>query len=79
MDLRQNSDKHEAVVAEVLPCTARAWRPDYAAVPDYARRERLLALLNDPFGRLRVRHVYSALTKRAGDLRGPRAEAPGRL
>ncbi len=45
LDLRQSSDKHEAVVAELLQ-RARV-EPDYGALPEAARRERLLALLND--------------------------------
>ncbi|MDO8418467.1 MAG: phosphoenolpyruvate carboxylase [Rubrivivax sp.] len=61
LDLRQSSDKHEAVVAELLR-TARL-EPDYAALPEAARRERLLALLNDARP-LRVRGAeYSALAR----------------
>lgn len=45
LDLRQSSDKHEAVVAELLR-VARI-EPDYAALDETARRTRLLALLND--------------------------------
>ena len=45
LDLRQSSDKHEAVVAELLR-VARI-EPDYSALPEDARRQRLLALLND--------------------------------
>ncbi|MFG5409878.1 phosphoenolpyruvate carboxylase [Piscinibacter sakaiensis] len=45
VDLRQSSDKHEAVVAELLK-TARL-EPDYAALDEDERRARLLALLND--------------------------------
>ena len=45
LDLRQSSDKHEAVVAELLR-TARI-EADYSALPEAARRERLLALLCD--------------------------------
>ncbi|MBA4175353.1 MAG: phosphoenolpyruvate carboxylase [Leptothrix sp. (in: Bacteria)] len=59
LDLRQSSDKHEAVVAELLR-VARV-EPDYAALPEVARRERLLALLNDARP-LRVHGAqYSAL------------------
>ena len=77
LDLRQSSDKHEAVVAELLR-TARV-EPDYAALPEAARRERLLALLNDARP-LRVHGAdYSALAQeRTGDLRD-RAPGPGRL
>jgi phosphoenolpyruvate carboxylase len=45
LDLRQSSDKHEAVVAELLR-TARI-EGDYSALPEAERRTRLLALLND--------------------------------
>jgi phosphoenolpyruvate carboxylase len=45
LDLRQSSDKHEAVVAELLR-SARI-EPDYSALSEDAKRERLLALLND--------------------------------
>lgn len=45
LDLRQSSDKHEAVVAELLR-VARV-EPDYGALPEAARRACLLALLND--------------------------------
>jgi phosphoenolpyruvate carboxylase len=45
LDLRQSSDKHEAVVAELLR-TARI-EDDYSALPEPERRTRLLALLND--------------------------------
>jgi len=59
LDLRQSSDKHEAVVAELLR-TARV-EPDYSALPEAVRRERLLALLNDARP-LRVHGAaYSAL------------------
>ena len=45
VDLRQSSDKHEAVVAELL---ARAQlEPDYTALNEAARRTLLLRLLND--------------------------------
>ncbi len=45
LDLRQSSDKHEAVVAELLS-VARI-EADYSALPEAARRSCLLALLND--------------------------------
>ena len=61
LDLRQSSDKHEAVVAELLR-VARV-EPDYGALPEPARRERLLALLADARP-LRVRGAaYSALAQ----------------
>jgi phosphoenolpyruvate carboxylase len=59
LDLRQSSDKHEAVVAELLR-VARL-EPDYSALSEAQRRSCLLALLNDA-RTLRVRGVeYSAL------------------
>jgi phosphoenolpyruvate carboxylase len=45
VDLRQSSDKHEAVVAELLK-VARI-EADYSALPEAARREVLLKLLDD--------------------------------
>ncbi|MBE0548429.1 MAG: phosphoenolpyruvate carboxylase, partial [Rubrivivax sp.] len=61
LDLRQSSDKHEAVVAELLR-VARL-EPDYAALPEPVRRARLLALLNDARP-LRVHGAeYSALAR----------------
>ncbi|MBK9360785.1 MAG: phosphoenolpyruvate carboxylase [Rubrivivax sp.] len=60
LDLRQSSDRHEAVVAELLR-VARI-EPDYAALDEAARRALLLRLLRDARG-LRVRDAaYSALT-----------------
>jgi phosphoenolpyruvate carboxylase len=57
VDLRQSSDKHEAVVAELLQVARIA--PDYSALPEAERRTLLRSLLNDARG-LRVRgHVYS--------------------
>jgi phosphoenolpyruvate carboxylase len=45
VDLRQSSDKHEAVVAELL-ATARI-EPDYAALAEEAKQALLLRLLDD--------------------------------
>src|SRR5205085_68869 len=45
VDLRQSSDKHEAVVAELLK-VARV-EPDYAALDEPARRACLLKVLDD--------------------------------
>ncbi|MEY8879506.1 MAG: phosphoenolpyruvate carboxylase [Leptothrix sp. (in: b-proteobacteria)] len=45
VDLRQSSDKHEAVVAELL-ATARV-EADYSALDEPARRELLVRLLNE--------------------------------
>ena len=60
LDLRQSSDQHEAVVAELLR-TARI-EADYAALDETARRTLLLKLLNDARP-LRVRGAtYSAWT-----------------
>jgi phosphoenolpyruvate carboxylase len=61
VDLRQSSDKHEAVVAELLR-TARI-EADYASLGEDARRELLLRLLNDARP-LRVRAAeYSDLAR----------------
>ncbi|MEK8048972.1 phosphoenolpyruvate carboxylase [Ideonella sp. DXS22W] len=45
LDLRQSSDKHEAVLAELL-ATARL-HPDYSSLDEAAKRALLLQLLND--------------------------------
>ena len=46
VDLRQSSDQHERVVAELL---AQAQiEPHYSQLPEEARRELLLRMLNDP-------------------------------
>jgi phosphoenolpyruvate carboxylase len=61
LDLRQSSDQHELVVAELLR-VARL-EPDYCALPEEQRRTRLLTLLNDARP-LRVRGAaYSALAE----------------
>ena len=61
VDLRQSSDKHEEVVAELLR-VARI-EADYSALPETARRDLLLQQLNDARG-LRVRAVaYSDHTR----------------
>ncbi len=61
LDLRQSSDKHEAVVAELLR-VARI-EADYNALSEDQRRDRLLALLNDARP-LRVHGViYSELAR----------------
>jgi phosphoenolpyruvate carboxylase len=60
LDIRQSSDQHEAVVAELLRL-ARV-EPDYSALNEAQRRELLLRLLADARP-LRVRGAaYSALT-----------------
>ncbi|HYF60170.1 MAG TPA: phosphoenolpyruvate carboxylase [Burkholderiaceae bacterium] len=61
VDLRQSSDRHEAVVAELL--RAARIEPDYAALDEPARRALLLGLLNDARS-LRVRGAeYSELAR----------------
>jgi phosphoenolpyruvate carboxylase len=61
LDLRQSSDKHEEVVAELL-ATARL-EPHYAALDETAKRTLLLRLLNDARP-LRVMNAeYSELTR----------------
>ena len=45
IDLRQSSDQHEAVIAELL--AAARLEPDYAALPEDAKIVRLLQLLAD--------------------------------
>ncbi|MFO1272724.1 MAG: phosphoenolpyruvate carboxylase [Rubrivivax sp.] len=61
LDLRQSSDQHELVVAELLR-VARV-EPDYTALGEEARRALLLRLLNDARS-LRVRGTaYSALAQ----------------
>src|SRR6476661_6154902 len=57
MDLRQTSDQHEAVVAELL-ATARV-EPDYAALPEERRRGLLLRLLADARPLRVIGHAYS--------------------
>ncbi|HZY20296.1 MAG TPA: phosphoenolpyruvate carboxylase [Ramlibacter sp.] len=61
MDLRQSSDQHEAVVAELL-ATARI-EPDYANLPEPARREVLLRLLSDARPLRVVGAAYSEHTR----------------
>ncbi|WP_077000902.1 phosphoenolpyruvate carboxylase [Variovorax sp. KK3] len=61
VDLRQSSDKHEAVVAELL--AAARIEPDYAALPEEAKQTLLLRLL-DEARPLRVPDAtYSPLTQ----------------
>jgi len=61
VDLRQSSDQHEAVVAELLQ-VARI-DADYSALDEPARRERLLALLNDARPLRVIGHAYSQRTQ----------------
>ncbi len=61
VDLRQSSDKHEAVVAELL--AAARIEPDYLALDEARRRQVLLRQLNDARS-LRVRGAeYSPLLR----------------
>jgi len=61
LDLRQSSDQHEAVVAELL-ATARL-APDYSSLDEAAKQALLLQLLNDARG-LRVQGAdYSPLAR----------------
>ena len=60
VDLRQSSDKHENVVAELL-ATARI-EPAYAALNEAAKRELLMRLLNDARPLRVVGASYSAHT-----------------
>ena len=65
VDLRQSSDKHEAVVAELL--RVAGLEPDYSALDEKQRRKVLLHVLDDPRStRVRDAH-YSELTE--GELR----------
>ncbi|MGD9603664.1 MAG: phosphoenolpyruvate carboxylase [Gammaproteobacteria bacterium] len=57
VDLRQNSDRHEAVLAELL--AAAKVVPDYPALDEPARRTLLLRLLHDPRSLRVPNHVYS--------------------
>ena len=61
VDLRQSSDKHEEVVAELL-ATARLV-PAYAALAEADKRELLMRLLNDPRPLRVVGAAYSAHTQ----------------
>ncbi len=61
VDLRQSSDKHEEVVAELL-ATARI-EPSYAGLNETAKRELLMRLLNDARPLRVVGATYSAHTQ----------------
>ena len=61
VDLRQSSDQHEAVIAELL--RASRIEPDYAALDESARRTQLLALLNDARPLRVIGHAYSERTQ----------------
>src|SRR5574343_1018687 len=75
VDLRQSSDQHELVVAELLK-VARI-EPDYAALDETARRALLLRLLQDArplrvrgagYGREAIRHYIISHTVTVSDL-----------
>ena len=59
VDLRQNSDKHEAVVAELL--AAARIEPDYASLGEPAKQAALLRLLSDARPLRVLEHAYSTL------------------
>jgi phosphoenolpyruvate carboxylase len=61
IDLRQSSDQHEAVVAELLR-VARI-EPDYSALSEANKRARLLSLLNDARPLRVIGHGYSELAR----------------
>ena len=61
VDLRQSSDKHEAVVAELLAVARVA--PDYASLDEVAKRRLLMGLLNDTRPLRVVGGVYSEHTE----------------
>ena len=58
VDLRQSSDQHESVIAELLT-TARI-SPNYATLDETAKRDLLLGLLSDARPLRVMGHVYSA-------------------
>ncbi|MCG2595266.1 phosphoenolpyruvate carboxylase [Ramlibacter sp. XY19] len=62
VDLRQSSDQHELVVAELLR-VARI-KADYAKLPEAARRELLLKLLSDARGLKVMGADYSELARK---------------
>ncbi len=61
VDLRQSSDQHDAVIAELL--RAARIEADYAALDEAARRTLLLALLNDARALRVIGHAYSERTQ----------------
>ena len=61
VDLRQSSDKHEAVLAELLAVARVA--PDYGALDEDAKRRLLMALLNDTRPLRVVGETYSDHTE----------------
>lgn len=61
VDLRQNADKHEAVVAELLQVARLS--ADYAALGEPERRALLVSLLDDPRPLRLVEHRYTRFTQ----------------
>jgi phosphoenolpyruvate carboxylase len=61
LDLRQSSDQHELVIAELLAAARIA--PDYAALDEDQRRALLLQLLSDARPLRVVGHAYSEKTE----------------
>ena len=61
VDLRQSSDKHEAVVAELLAMAGV--EADYTQLDEPARRKQLMLLLGEPRGLRVLGHTYSALAQ----------------
>ncbi len=61
LDLRQSSDKHEAVLSELL--ATAAIEPDYPRMGEAARRELLMRLLNDARPLRVVSAEYSTQTQ----------------
>ena len=60
VDLRQSSDQHEAVIAELLQ--AARIEADYAALDEASRRALLLAMLNDARPLRVIGHAYGERT-----------------
>ena len=61
VDLRQNSDKHESVVAELL--AAARIEPDYAGLDEAAKQAVLQRLLSDARPLRVIDHAYSTLVQ----------------
>lgn len=57
VDLRQSSDKHEAVLAELL--NVASIQPDYTSLTEEQKRQLLLSLLKDPRPLRVVGYLYS--------------------
>jgi phosphoenolpyruvate carboxylase len=61
VDLRQSSDKHEAVVAELL--AAARLEPDYQGLTEMAKRDLLMRVLGDARALRVMGHAYCAHTR----------------